>query len=102
MCLLTGARSTDIFGPAEEGPVFLSEVECTGTETNITECPSVGWMHHSCSHVNSTGVICGAGNYIIIRTFCVEKYFIEILHSMALFVIFYYYKLCIAPEPSQL
>ena len=59
-------RSTNVFESAEEGPVFFSEVECTGTETSITKCPSVGWMHHSCSHGNNTGVICGQKGKAII------------------------------------
>ena len=59
--MIPDARTTNVFIPAEGGPVFLSEVECTGIETSITECPSVGLQHHSCSPQNGTGVICGRG-----------------------------------------
>ena len=55
----TDGRATDIFGPGEGGPVFLGEVQCSGTETNLTLCPSVGLGQHSCGPQNSTGVICG-------------------------------------------
>ena len=52
-------RATDIFGPGEGGPVFLSEVQCSGSETNLILCPSVGLGQHSCGPQNSTGVTCG-------------------------------------------
>jgi len=55
----TDGRATDIFGPGEGGSVFLSEVQCSGSETNLTLCPSVGLGQHSCGPQNSTGVTCG-------------------------------------------
>ena len=55
----TDGKATDIFGPGEGGPVFLSEVQCSGSETNLTHCASVGLGQHSCGLQNSAGVICG-------------------------------------------
>ena len=39
--------------------MFLSKVECRGTETIITQCPSVGLKQHNCSSQSGAGVICG-------------------------------------------
>ena len=50
----------ELFGAGEVGPVFLSEVECIGTEETLTECTKVGIGNHSCSLENTAaGVACG-------------------------------------------
>ena len=54
----TGALATTVFGPGEGGPVFLSEVQCTGTETQLAQCPSAGLGQHNCGLQDSTGVFC--------------------------------------------
>ena len=40
------------------GPFFLSEVECTGSEDNLTACPSDSVGRHVCSRQDSAGVTC--------------------------------------------
>ena len=40
------------------GPYFLSEVECTGSEDNLTACPSDSVGRHVCSRQDSAGVTC--------------------------------------------
>jgi hypothetical protein len=51
-------------GPVQpgQGDVYLSDVDCTGQETFITECPSSGWMNitdENClNHTKDAGVIC--------------------------------------------
>ena len=47
---------TDVFGAG--GPVFVSKIQCEGSETSFSLCSSVGPGQHSCGLVNSTGVIC--------------------------------------------
>ena len=47
-----------MFGSGGGGPVFLSEVQCTGVESRLVDCPSVGLSEHSCSLESSTGVFC--------------------------------------------
>ena len=49
------------FEAGEDGPVLLSEVECTGNEDRLTMCDSVGIGDHSCDRENSAGVACGKG-----------------------------------------
>ena len=45
----------------ETGPVFLSEVECTGSEERLTMCRRIRIGDHSCNKINSAGVACGKG-----------------------------------------
>lgn len=52
------ALAMDVFGPGSGGPVFLSEVQCAGSEAQLIQCPSVGLGEHHCGLENSTGVFC--------------------------------------------
>ena len=47
-----------MFGAGSEGPVFLSEVDCTGAEDELTLCQSVGIGYHMCSRLDTAGVTC--------------------------------------------
>ncbi|XP_033863030.3 deleted in malignant brain tumors 1 protein-like [Acipenser ruthenus] len=40
------------------GPIFLDDVDCTGRETALVQCPSRGWTTHNCSHRNDASVVC--------------------------------------------
>jgi len=42
------------------GPIFLDEVECTGSELNLTECTHSGVNVHNCNldHSEDAAVIC--------------------------------------------
>ena len=41
-----------------EGVVWLSDLECTGTEEALSECNHPGWAFDDCSHVEDAGVVC--------------------------------------------
>ena len=42
-----------------KGPVWLSDVQCTGKEYSLEYCPSQGWGQvEGCSHANDAGVKC--------------------------------------------
>ena len=43
------------------GPIWMSTVECSGSESSLTECDHDGIGSHSCDHSNDVGVICGEG-----------------------------------------
>ena len=40
------------------GPVWLSELSCTGTEASLAECGHSGWGLSNCDHAKDAEVIC--------------------------------------------
>ncbi|XP_041039906.1 lysyl oxidase homolog 3B-like [Carcharodon carcharias] len=40
------------------GRVWLDNLECLGTEKDISECKSLGWGQTDCTHEEDAGVIC--------------------------------------------
>ncbi|KAM5310133.1 galectin-3-binding protein isoform 1-T2 [Glossophaga mutica] len=53
----TEALGRAAFGPGT-GPVMLDEVQCTGTESSLANCSSLGWLTSKCRHSQDAGVIC--------------------------------------------
>ena len=40
------------------GPIWLSDVRCTGSETSLSLCSHRGWGRHTLCHRGDAGVIC--------------------------------------------
>ena len=43
---------------AGRGRIWLDDVQCSGTETNITQCRHNGWGRHNCTHSQDVSVSC--------------------------------------------
>ncbi|ERE80680.1 deleted in malignant brain tumors 1 protein [Cricetulus griseus] len=45
------------FGPGS-GDIFLDNLQCSGMEHYLGQCPHSGWLEHNCGHHEDAGVIC--------------------------------------------
>jgi len=45
------------YGPGT-GPIHLDDVDCDGSETNITNCDHRGWGSHNCGHNEDVSIVC--------------------------------------------
>lgn len=51
-----------------EGPIWLDDVECTGSEDSILNCSHRGFGVHNCDHTEDVGIICGKVVYYSVHT----------------------------------
>ena len=49
--------SSAAFGQGN-GSIMLSDLKCNGHETDISECPSNGWLTNNCGHHSDASVSC--------------------------------------------
>ena len=57
--LLKGARavSRSAYGVGE-GPILFDDVECSGSEQMLVQCPHGGISNHNCLPIDIAGVVC--------------------------------------------
>jgi len=42
----------------------MDSVQCTGTETRLSQCSFGGWGEEDCSHSQDVGVVCNLGEVV--------------------------------------
>ncbi|XP_065715711.1 scavenger receptor cysteine-rich domain-containing protein DMBT1-like isoform X2 [Patagioenas fasciata] len=74
------------YGPGT-GPIWLDELNCTGDERDLWECPARPWGEHNCHHVEDASVECSDSNITALGTLqllngpnrCAGR--VEVLHN---------------------
>lgn len=61
------------FGRGQD-QVWLDDVECTGHEKSLAECPHRGFGEHDCDHHEDAGLVC-SGNTCCTLLFCQNQCF---------------------------
>ena len=65
LCAGGRAYSNAYFG-AGRGPIFLDDVQCTSSSSQLLECPSRPILSHNCLHSADAGVRCEGKRSLII------------------------------------
>ena len=56
-----------------DGPIHLDEVQCTGSESSVLQCPQNEIGNHNCTHLEDAGVRCLTGEYCYVLAGAYER-----------------------------
>ena len=59
-----GTAYTNAYFGGGSGPIFLDDVQCTSSASQLLECPSRPILSHNCLHSADAGVGCEGMNHI--------------------------------------
>ena len=79
---IAGRAFTNAFFGAGTGPIYLDEVQCRSSSSQLLECSSRPIGSHDCLHTADAGVGCEGMYYIQVYTF----FLFEIFHCTQLLV----------------
>lgn len=48
-------------------PIWLDDVECSGTEASLSQCRLNNWGNHNCNHEEDAAVVCSGTNPLQVR-----------------------------------
>uniref|UniRef100_A0A4W4F025 SRCR domain-containing protein n=1 Tax=Electrophorus electricus TaxID=8005 RepID=A0A4W4F025_ELEEL len=65
------------FGPGS-GPIWMDDVDCSGSESTLKTCTSAGWGKHDCNQTKNAGVSC-SGVRLVGGPRCSGR--VEVLHG---------------------
>ncbi|XP_067291808.1 deleted in malignant brain tumors 1 protein-like [Pseudorasbora parva] len=72
------AKSNAYFGQGS-GKIWLDDVQCSGSESTLTNCSSNAWGSHDCRHGEDAGVVCQAVKLVNGSNLCSGR--VEVLHN---------------------
>ncbi|XP_072530158.1 scavenger receptor cysteine-rich domain-containing group B protein-like [Salminus brasiliensis] len=62
------------------GPIWMDDVDCSGSESTLKNCRSRLWGKHDCSQTQNSGVICSGKNHNLVgESRCSGR--VEVLHG---------------------
>ena len=75
------AFSNAYFGAGSSNqPIWLDDVNCLGTETNVGQCLSGGWGIHNCVHLEGAGVRCSGELCHMVEDHVCVQYMLVCVH----------------------
>ena len=64
------------------GQIVLDDLQCTGSESRLIDCPHNGLGNHNCDHTDDAGVRCAPGMICLINL--VLSYVVIFMHAYSM------------------